>query len=144
MQVRLLEAERLSASGFVPPWVRYEHVARYRFAAQFVENRIVVDCACGTGEGTGHFLQSGASHIYAFDVSELSIEEARQHCRSNSVAFQVAEDLFTLLNERARNLVFRPLWNPDPALVGGHVTDFLLREVGVGLAPGAGRIRGAA
>ena len=93
MQVHSLAAERLSASKFIPPWVRYEHLARYRFAAQFVESRIVVDCACGTGEGTVHFLQSGASQIYAFDVSESSIEEARQHCRSNSVAFQVSDAL---------------------------------------------------
>jgi ubiquinone/menaquinone biosynthesis C-methylase UbiE len=93
MPIHSLEAERLSADGFIPLWVINEHVARYEFAARYVEGKIVVDCACGDGRGTIHFLQADAKYIYAFDVSESSVEAARRHCKSESVKFQVSDAL---------------------------------------------------
>jgi ubiquinone/menaquinone biosynthesis C-methylase UbiE len=93
MQVPSLTAERLSANGIIPRWVRHEHTARYEFAAQFVENDIVVDCACGTGKSAVHFVRAGARHIHAFDVSELSVREAREYCKSTAVTFEVRDAL---------------------------------------------------
>jgi SAM-dependent methyltransferase len=93
LRLHSLEAERLSSGRFIPPWVRNEHAARYTFAERFVEGREVVDCACGVGEGTAHFLRTGAKRIHAFDVSESSIETARKTCVSPSVEFRVADAL---------------------------------------------------
>jgi ubiquinone/menaquinone biosynthesis C-methylase UbiE len=73
--------------------VRNEHTARYQFAATYVENRIVVDCACGTGEGTSHFLRAGAARIHAFDVSESAVEEAGGRLKSARAEFRVADAL---------------------------------------------------
>ena len=93
MRLHSLEAERLSSGRFIPPWVRNEHSARYKFAERYVEGRVVVDCACGVGEGTSHFLRAGAKRIHAFDVSESSIETARRNCESSLVEFRVADAL---------------------------------------------------
>jgi ubiquinone/menaquinone biosynthesis C-methylase UbiE len=86
-----IEIERFSTQGFLPPWVIKEHIARYEFAGNYVKNRTIVDCACGAGLGTSYFLQSGANHIYGFDISNTSIEEARLNCVSDVVEFHVAD-----------------------------------------------------
>ena len=133
MQVPSLTAERLSANGIIPHWVRHEHTARYEFAAQFVENNIVVDCACGTGQSTVHFVRAGARHIHAFDVSELSVREAREHCKSTAVTFEVRDALQLPLPdgpEQRRALVCggehrleHVALEPDGERGGGHVAE---------------------
>lgn len=77
-----VEAERFSSADFMPPWVRYEHLERYLFAARFVKGLDIVDCACGVGEGTALFAQSGARTVQAFDLSEYAVATTRENCRS--------------------------------------------------------------
>ncbi len=81
-----------------------EHIARYRFAAAYVENRTVVDCACGTGEGTSHFLRAGAERIHAFDVSESAIEAADGRLKSARVEFRVADALMLPLDAKSADV----------------------------------------
>lgn len=88
-----VEVERLSTQGFLPHWVINEHNARYEFARHYVKNHNIVDCACGAGIGTLHFLRSGANYIYGFDISNTAIEEARLNCVSDAVEFRVADAL---------------------------------------------------
>ena len=73
------ERERFGAGG-VPPWVRREHVARWRFASRYVPGRRVADCACGVGEGTAMFADAGAASVDAFDVSPDAVAAARSRC----------------------------------------------------------------
>lgn len=73
--------------------MRNEHVARYEFAAAYVQNKVIVDCACGTGEGTSHFLRAGAERIHAFDVSEPAIADASVRWKSAKVEFRLADAL---------------------------------------------------
>jgi len=80
---------RLSTLARVPDWVWLEHKARYRFAAKFVPNKIIVDCACGSGEGTDVFFKSGAKEIKAFDLSEDAIREAKAKCNHANVDFKI-------------------------------------------------------
>lgn len=56
-----------------PLWLWNEHITRYLFAAKFVSEKIVVDCACGSGVGSKIFLESGAEKLYGVDVSEEAI-----------------------------------------------------------------------
>lgn len=54
----------------------WEHVFRYRFAAQFVRHRAVVDVACGEGYGCAALLRAGASSVLGIDVSAEACEHA--------------------------------------------------------------------
>ena len=79
------QSERLTASGFIPPWVRHEHRARYDFAARYVKDKDVVDCACGEGLGSETFLKVGARSLAGFDLSEEAVAEARKRCARGAV-----------------------------------------------------------
>jgi len=78
-------SERNSKNVFIPKWTLIEHDERYWFANQFLKNKIVVDCACGTGLGTQIYAQSGAQKIYAFDISEDAVIEAKNNNSSSIV-----------------------------------------------------------
>jgi ubiquinone/menaquinone biosynthesis C-methylase UbiE len=84
-----IEKERLSKKIFLPNWIWLEHNARYFFAAKFVTGKKVIDCACGSGEGTKIFLQSGAKLIHAFDVSKKAISEAKNKCKNFNAVFDL-------------------------------------------------------
>ena len=73
------DRERLG-SGALPIWVVHEHEARWRFASELVANKVVVDCACGVGEGTRLFAEAGALHVHAFDLSDEAVAETRRRC----------------------------------------------------------------
>lgn len=83
-------AERATAGG-VPPWVRAEHLARYRFAAGFVRGRAVVDCACGDGTGTAYYAAAGAASVLACDLSAEAVALACSGNPHPSVCFAVAD-----------------------------------------------------
>ena len=87
--LRLLDRERFG-SGFLPNWVQFEHAARWRFASGYVYDKYVVDCACGLGEGTYLFADSGARRVYAFDLSESAVETTRIRC-ANFPTVQVSQ-----------------------------------------------------
>jgi SAM-dependent methyltransferase len=73
------DRERLG-SGSLPIWVLHEHEARWRFASELVADKVVVDCACGVGEGALLFARAGAVHVHAFDLSDEAVEAARRRC----------------------------------------------------------------
>jgi SAM-dependent methyltransferase len=75
-----VESERFDPRHFMPPWVRDEHLERFRFASAFVDGRVVVDCACGSGEGTRYFAEAGARRVYAFDVSQEAVDATAEQC----------------------------------------------------------------
>lgn len=64
------------------------HVARYRFAAQFVEQgAVVLDCACGSGYGSG-ILASKASGVVGVDKSQEAIDYAQVHHASPKIEYR--------------------------------------------------------
>lgn len=77
----------------IPPWVLVEHQARYEFASRFVKDKIVIDCACGTGVGTALYLEAGAAEVSAFDVSQSAVAETAARCNSPQVSARVADAL---------------------------------------------------
>ena len=89
----LLAKERLSTHWAVPPWVRCEHLARYRFCTSYVVGKRVVDCACGEGIGSELFAVSGATAVEAFDSSGETITAARARHAQPNLRFQVADAL---------------------------------------------------
>lgn len=93
MPVHTLEAERLSSQKMLPIWVKVEHQARYEFASKFVKDKIVIDCACGTGAGTSLYLEGGAAQVHAFDVSESAVAETTARCNSPKLTVQIGDAL---------------------------------------------------
>jgi len=89
----MFDRERVSGAAYLPPWVRHEHMARYRFAAGFVHGKRVIDAASGDGSGAAIFAQSGAEQVDAFDVSAESVEQARAKHPLQNLSFHVGSVL---------------------------------------------------
>src|ERR1035437_3784262 len=71
---RFQGANVVDAGRLSPYWG--EHAARYRFARALVENKLVLDIACGTGYGIS-ILQETAKHVVGVDVDRSAAAEAR-------------------------------------------------------------------
>lgn len=64
--------------GFVPEGTSLAHRARYDLAARFVENRQVLDIACGAGKGTRMLAEMGnARKVFGVDIDAEAIRYAR-------------------------------------------------------------------
>jgi O-antigen biosynthesis protein len=67
--------------------VMEEHLARYNFARQFVENKVVLDAACGSGYGTKILHSSGAKNVIGVDVSSESLLEAEKTYAAENIKY---------------------------------------------------------
>src|SRR5271169_1956163 len=47
----------------------WEHVARYRFAKDFVRGKRILDIACGEGYGAAALAKAGATSVIGVDIS---------------------------------------------------------------------------
>src|SRR5271166_1851536 len=56
----------------------WEHIARYRFAKDFVRGKRVLDIACGEGYGAAAFARAGAASVVGIDISPNVCEHARR------------------------------------------------------------------
>ncbi|HZZ77574.1 MAG TPA: methyltransferase domain-containing protein [Gemmataceae bacterium] len=71
--------ERFSEQEWVPPWIRYQHITRYQWAATVtdaVRGKHVLDAACGSGYGTKILRDAGAARVVGFDLEAAAIEDA--------------------------------------------------------------------
>ena len=71
---RFQGANVIDAGKLSPYWG--EHAARYVFALPFVENKIVLDIACGTGYGLA-FLKRNAKLVTGVDVDIEATRESK-------------------------------------------------------------------
>ena len=63
------------------PWLEdasmnYEHLHRYAYAAEFVQNKRVLDLACGEGYGS-YLLAQKATAVVGIDIDEQTIKDGR-------------------------------------------------------------------
>lgn len=70
--------------------IEAEHLARYRFAAEFAAQRRVLDAACGWGYGSNILARAGAESVVGVDHAESVVEVARANAEEN-VSLQVAD-----------------------------------------------------
>jgi ubiquinone/menaquinone biosynthesis C-methylase UbiE len=73
--------------GKSPMTVEEDHLERYKFAVQFVRDKVVLDIACGTGYGSSLLKCSGAISVDGVDISEPVIAYARQHYAKDGLSF---------------------------------------------------------
>ncbi len=78
---RFQGANVVDAGRLSPYWG--EHAARYVFALPFVENKRVLDIACGTGYGVG-LLRSAARFVVGVDIDAEAAREAKNECGENA------------------------------------------------------------
>ncbi len=70
--------------------VEMDNLTRYAFALTYVENKTVLDCACGVGYGT-RLMAAKANFVQGWDYSAQSIEVARQHYSVPNSRFDVVD-----------------------------------------------------
>ncbi|MHB8464573.1 MAG: class I SAM-dependent methyltransferase [Acidimicrobiales bacterium] len=78
-----------------------EHVARYRFAASYVAERVVVDIACGTGYGTAMLAAGSPVSVVGVDISPDAVAHALAHYAGE----YVVGDVTTFGDDEAYDLV---------------------------------------
>lgn len=78
---RFQGANVIDAGRLSPYWG--EHAARYVYALPFVENKAVLDIACGTGYGIG-LLRSKAKFVIGVDIDPVAAREAKLECGENA------------------------------------------------------------
>ena len=86
---RFQGANVVDAGRLSPYWG--EHAARYIFAVPFVEDKSVLDIACGTGYGIA-ILKNKAKHVTGVDVDDEAAKEATVEC-GNKAAVLLANGL---------------------------------------------------
>lgn len=72
----VIARERVSANQWLPPWLRHQHITRYRWAAQFCTAARVLDAACANGYGSALLLEAGARFVAGADIAPEAIAEA--------------------------------------------------------------------
>ena len=70
-----------------------EHWLRYKFVSQFIENKIVLDIACGSGYGSNYLAEKGAREVIGGDIDTKTIEKDKKKYRRDNLRFQEANAL---------------------------------------------------
>ena len=75
------------------PWLEeasigYEHLHRYAYATQFVQNKRVLDLACGEGYGS-YLLAKTAKSVVGIDIDNNTIKHARNKYIKQNLEFKV-------------------------------------------------------
>jgi len=67
-----------------------EHLVRYEFARQFVQEKEVLDIACGSGYGTKILAKSGAKKVTGIDISEDAVKIAQEKYSQENIKYITA------------------------------------------------------
>lgn len=67
------------------------HMERYRFAAGFVGDGPVLDCACGVGYGSAHLAESTGACVTGVDIDQAAIDHARKFYAGDGLKFVCSE-----------------------------------------------------
>ncbi len=84
-------SKELSADGerFIPGCSNLrnqeDHVARYTFAQRYIQGKVVLDIACGTGYGSDMMARGGAERVVGIDIDAEAVRYAKdQYSAENS------------------------------------------------------------
>lgn len=77
--------------GHTSPLEKAYHLARYDYAAHFVNGRRVLDFACGTGYGAQRLAQAKASTVMGADIDAGAIRYSTLRYSAPNLSFRVVE-----------------------------------------------------
>lgn len=80
--------------------IEQDHLERYKFAAQFVKDKSVLDIACGVGWGTKFLKEAGAKSVDGVDILEEAINFARDNYSAENINYFVADAVKYLPNKK--------------------------------------------
>ena len=66
-----------------------EHLERYFFASEYVQDKRVLDIACGVGYGSLILKNAGARYVDGVDISEAAILYAQTNSNDSNVNFTI-------------------------------------------------------
>ena len=66
-----------------------EHLVRYHFASNFIQNKSVLDAACGTGYGSSLLLEKGSSKVTGIDNSIEAINFCKKNYFKKNLNFEL-------------------------------------------------------
>lgn len=103
------EQQKLSFTGerFLPECQReiwYEHYHRYHVVADWVENKVVLDAACGEGYGS-HILAQKADRVLGIDVSSEAVQHAKSAYPQDNLRFMQGDVLALDLPDHSVDVV---------------------------------------
>jgi ubiquinone/menaquinone biosynthesis C-methylase UbiE len=67
------------------------HLKRYEFAMRYINDKRVLDVACGVGYGTAHLAEQ-AKHVVGVDIDQIAIDYANSRYRSSDNVEFFCED----------------------------------------------------
>jgi ubiquinone/menaquinone biosynthesis C-methylase UbiE len=70
-----------------PIWLQYSHRACFNFVSAIVENKIVLDCACGEATSSEIYIKAGAAQVIAADLSCRTILRAHKRDEGKDIKF---------------------------------------------------------
>ena len=66
--------------------INYEHYNRYKLIQDFVNNKIILDAACGVGYGS-KILSKTAKEVYSIDIDVEAIDFAKENYQAKNINF---------------------------------------------------------
>lgn len=85
--MRFIQERVLDGGYLVPPWVRWQHIYRYEWAAQLCADKRILDAGCGSGYGTLILAARGAREVCGVDISHEAIARANRERRHPALKF---------------------------------------------------------
>lgn len=70
--------------------IRKDHIERYRFAAERLKDKTIIDCACGIGYGS-KLLAEKNTHVKAVDIDQEAIDYGKKHYFHDRLSYVVAD-----------------------------------------------------
>jgi len=70
--------EYIDLSKGIPYGEYQRHINSYFFASKFVQNKVVLDVACGSGTGSTYLASRGAEAVFGGDISKDALRDARR------------------------------------------------------------------
>lgn len=88
------------------PYVTYqEHINRYVFASKFVENKIVLDVASGTGYGSYYLIKNGAKKVIGLDISSDAINYAKNTYKKQNLNFMQGNSISLPFHDKSFDVI---------------------------------------
>lgn len=69
-------------------WLEQFFQSMINVVTPYVKGKVLLDAGCGTGYGSDIWIKNGAKKIDAYDISEESLNFARQHFSNQHINFQ--------------------------------------------------------